>query len=185
VITCNQCNGSGHKVVVQQTPFGRIQQTIQCNHCNGDGNIPKNKCNTCHGSGITVKDEIVDVNIPSGAIDGMQLIMEGNGNHIKNGIPGDLFLIIKEIPDDKFKRRDIDLICEEWISITDAVFGTSMNIDTPHGVVNLRIPNGCESGRVFEIRGKGIPNLSNNGRAYVSTGNGNLNIKANVAIKKY
>lgn len=184
ISSCHTCSGSGHRVIVQQTPFGRIQQTIQCDVCHGDGNIPKSKCGSCNGGGVTIKEEIIDINIPSGAIDGMQLVMEGNGNHIKNGTPGDLFLIIKEIPDDKFKRKDIDLHCEEWISIPDAVFGTSINVDTPHGVINLIIPNGSESGKIFKVKGKGIPNLAFNGRGYVSNGTGDLNVKVSVRIPK-
>jgi len=111
----------------------------------------------------------------------MQLTMQGNGNDIRDGRSGDLHILIEEIPDPKFKRKDNNIECDEWISISDAVLGRKLEIETLHGAVILDIPAGCESGRIFTVRGKGIPQLSQNGNVY---GYGNLNIKVNVKIPK-
>jgi len=177
--TCVTCNGSGQRVVVQQTPFGRVQQNAVCNTCEGSGKSIKDKCTGCIGSGIINKDEVIDVKIPAGASNGMQLSMPGYGNFVRGGEAGDLFIVIEEIPDDKFRRDGTNLKYNQWISIPDAVLGCSFSVDTPHGIVDVKVPNGCESGRIFTIKGKGVPNLSMNGNTY---GNGDLNIIVNVSI---
>lgn len=181
VVVCKSCNGSGQKIVVQQTQIGRIQRSMTCDECGGQGKSVKNKCGNCHGEGTIYKEEVVDIKIPSGAINGMQLTMPDLGNHIRDGHPGDLHIVIEEIPDPKFKRDGTNLHCDEWISISDAVLGTEIKIDSPMGMITLKVASGCESGKVFNIRGKGIPNLSHNGNSY---GNGDLNVKVNVSIPK-
>ncbi len=181
VSSCQSCNGTGQKMFIQQTPFGRIQQLAPCRDCGGEGSIIKNKCSTCHGHGTTSKEESIDINIPPGALNGVQLNIQGNGNHIKDGIPGDLLIQIDEIPDPKFKRHEYNINCDEWISISDAVLGTDIIVDSPTGTIKLKIPNGCESGKVFSIKGKGFPILSSNGHVY---NHGDLHIKVNVSIPK-
>ena len=180
-ITCNTCGGTGQRVIVQQSPIGRIQQVMTCNECNGQGKTVKNKCVDCHGEGIIYKEETIDIKIPPGALNGMQLTMPGYGNFIRDGEPGDLYIVIEEIPDEKFTRENTNLNCEKWISITDAVLGSDIQIDTPNGLIDIKVPAGCASGKVISIKGKGIPNLSQNGNVY---GYGDLNIKLNVKIPK-
>ena len=179
--TCRTCNGAGQRVVIQQTPVGRIQQIVSCGDCQGQGSTYKTRCREWHGEGVTYKEEVIDIKIPAGAVSGMQLTMQGNGNHVKGGDPGDLYIIIDEMPDKKFKREGINLYCDEWITISDAVLGTKIDVDTPTGNVDIKIDQGCESGKVFTIRGKGIPNIGSNGSIY---GNGDLHIKVNVKIPK-
>lgn len=179
--TCNGCNGSGQRVVLQQTPFGHVQQATVCNGCNGSGKTIINKCNTCSGNGTVNKEESLDVVIPAGVDSGMQLNMKGQGNCIRDGIPGDLFILIEQIKHNRFIRDGIDLYTDEWISISDAVLGTKLNIHTMMGDINLNITPGCESGKVFTSNGKGVPNLGSNGRIH---GSGNLYIKVNVKIPK-
>lgn len=181
IITCNGCNGSGKKVISQITPFGRIQQTTVCNECQGEGEKVKHRCVKCHGHGTESKEEIIDINIPPGAINGMQMTMKGYGNQIRNGISGDLYIVIEDIPDSKFKRDGVNLITEEWISISDAVLGSEMEIDSPTGSIKLKIPNGCDSGKIFNIKQRGIPILSHNGSI---VGYGDLLIKVNIKIPK-
>jgi molecular chaperone DnaJ len=181
VVSCHGCNGTGHKTIVQSTPFGRIQQTMMCNDCHGEGTTVKHRCGKCHGVGTESKEEIIDINIPPGAINGMQMTMAGYGNQIKNGINGDLYIVIEDIPDPKFRREGVNLVYEEWISIPDAVLGTEIEINSPTGKVKLKIPNGCDSGKVFNIKQKGIPMLSHNGTV---GGYGDLLIKVNIKIPK-
>ena len=178
---CLACNGSGYRTVSQQTPFGRIQQTAPCNNCNATGKNVFNKCGKCHGSGVVSSEETIDVHIPAGVGNGMNLSMQGQGNFVRDGLAGDLHILIEEIPDPKFKRHGNDLYCEEWISIPDAVLGTTLNLKTPNSDVDIRVEPGTESGKVFTVSGKGVPNLSQNGRVY---GSGNLNIQVNVKIPK-
>lgn len=180
-IKCNSCNGTGQTVKNIQTGFGMMQQAISCMTCEGTGYIVKNKCNTCRGAGVAPKMESINVNIPAGVSNGMQLNMQGAGHEIKDGINGDLFIRIDEIPDDNFRREGNNLNHEIWISISEAVLGTSKTIKAPTGELKFNIEPGCDSGKVFNFSGKGTPNVSHDGRHY---GSGNLFVKVNVKIPK-
>ena len=176
---CLACNGFGHRNVTQHTHFGVITQTVACNVCNSSGQIVSNPCKSCNGEGTTLVDEVVDIDLPKGLSNGIVLTMSGHGNHVRDGQPGDLQISIVEIPHNKFKRDGNDIYCDEWISIPDAVLGTNIKIQTIQGEVDIKVDEGCESGKIFNIRGKGTPVLSNNGQPY---GSGNLYVKVNVKI---
>ena len=179
--TCSGCNGFGRKNYTQQTPFGTISQTVTCNDCGGNGRQVTNRCGSCNGHGTQDKEEIVEINIPRGAYSGMGMTLQGYGNHIRSGIPGDLQVIIEEIPHDKFKRVSSDLNCEESISISDAVLGTTIEIDTFSGKQTLNVLPGTESGKIVRIHGRGLPTISPSGQ---TVGVGNLDIKLNIKIPK-
>lgn len=178
---CLACNGSGQRNVTQQTHFGIITQTIPCSNCNASGQVISNPCKSCKGEGTQLTDGVVDINLPKGVAGGMSLSMQGYGNHVRGGQPGDLQVLIDEIRHPKFRREGNDLYCEEIISIPDAVLGTKLNIPTIQGDIDLTIDPGCDSGKVFSVRDKGIPVLLNNGQNH---GVGNLYIKVNVNIPK-
>jgi len=178
---CLSCNGSGHRTVSQQTPFGRIQQTAPCNNCSGSGKNVFNKCSSCEGEGVLSNEESIDINIPAGVGNGMNMTMQGYGNYIRDGIAGDLQVLIQEIPHSKFSRQGNDLYCQEWISISDAVLGTHFEVETPRESIKIKVDPGTESGKVFTINSKGVPNLASNGRSY---GSGDLHIQVNVKIPK-
>ena len=178
---CNSCNGSGQRIISQQTPFGNIQHSVPCPSCNSTGQTIINKCNKCNGDGTKLTEETIEVNLPKGAANGMQFTMSGNGNHIRGGVPGDLYILINELKHSRFRRDGNELHVDEWISIPDAVLGTKIVVNTLHGDVDLITGNGCESGKVFVINGKGTPILNNYGNL---VGNGNLHIKVNVKIPK-
>jgi molecular chaperone DnaJ len=177
ITTCLPCNGSGYRTYIQNTPFGSIRQTAVCSHCNGSGKTIKNPCKTCHGSGSNSKEEIVDIDIPAGAIDGSFLSMPQYGNHIRDGVPGDLQIVVSEIPDPQFRREDVNLIYEDHISIIDAIIGAEKKIKIPHGVeVKYKIDPGSNHGKLLRIVGKGIPDIHYRGH------NGDLFIRLNVKI---
>ena len=181
VKSCLACNGSGQRNVTQSTPFGVITQSAPCNNCGATGQVVSNPCRSCHGAGTQAAEEVVDINLPKGVVGGMSLNMSGYGNHVRGGVPGDLQILVDEIKHPKFSREGNDLHCEEWISIPEAVLGTKINLDFITGQINFDIPQGCESGKVFRMSGKGIPVLTNDGRNH---GTGNLYIKVNVKIPK-
>jgi molecular chaperone DnaJ len=179
--SCNICGGSGQRTMSQQTPFGTISQSVPCNNCSASGQVISNPCKSCGGNGTVLEEEITEVDLPKGVSSGMNLTMGGYGNHIRDGQPGDLQILIDEVTHNKFMRDGNDLYCDEWISIPDAVLGTKIDIPTIQGDVRINVEPGCESGRVFTIQGKGTPVLLNNGKVY---GNGNLYIKVNITIPK-
>ncbi len=181
VRSCPTCGGAGVRTVTQQTPFGTISQTIGCNHCGGAGRFVQNRCSSCQGSGTTLKDETVDIIVPKGVSDGINLNMKGYGNFVKDGEPGDLHIIVEELPHSRYKRDGNNLFCDEWIEIPEAVLGTILRVETPYGESRLEIFSGCESGKVFTIPGRGTPNITHMGNTESA---GSLFVKVNVKIPK-
>lgn len=157
---CIPCNGSGQRVIVQNTPFGQIRQASTCPDCAGSGTQIHSKCRDCSGNGTILKEETVEVDIPAGLSNGMQLQMSGNGNHVRNGVPGDLFIVIEEVREFYFKRENNNIIVEKEISVLDAIIGSHLKIKTPHGDVPLTIEPGTSHGKQIRVQGKGIPDIN-------------------------
>ena len=176
VMNCGSCNGSGRKVVSQNTPFGQIRQETLCNDCSGSGQIIKNKCSHCHGEGTTLKEQVVDVEIPKGVGNGMQLSMHGFGNAIRDGISGDLQIIVEEIRENYFKREGGNLIIEKEVSVIDAIIGANVKVKTPHGEMVIVIEPGTQYGKISKIHGKGVADIHH--------GLGDLIINIKVVIPK-
>jgi molecular chaperone DnaJ len=173
---CGVCQGTGQRRVVQQTPFGTIQQVISCNSCNGQGQITRTACNNCKGHGTTPNEETVEIKVPKGAINGVNFNMSQHGNWIKNGQPGDLYILIEETPDQNFKREDNNLVYDQSISVIDAILGKEIHLTTPHGDIKFSITPGTTHGKTLRIQGKGVPDLNHNGRI------GDLFLKMNIRI---
>ena len=176
VRSCIPCSGTGQRTVVQNTPFGQVRQVTTCPDCSGSGQIVMNKCNDCRGDGTVVKEQTVDVEIPAGVSNGMQLSMTGFGNHIRNGQPGDLHIIVEEERDFSFKRENNNIIVEKTISVIDAIIGSNIKVKTPHGEISVAIEPGTEHGKVIRMSGKGIPDIQ--------YGMGDLYIKISIKIPK-
>ena len=157
VSTCGSCSGSGHRTVVQNSPFGQVRQTVTCSLCQGEGSVPKDQCRSCHGTGATPIQETIEVQIPKGAVDGSHLTMPKYGNYSKGGEYGDLQIFIDEIEDAKFMREENNLIYEHEISIIDSILGKEFKIKSPQGDVSFVIPPGTNHGKVLKVSGKGVP----------------------------
>jgi len=155
--TCGPCNGTGQRSMVQQTPFGTVRQSVTCTMCGGEGKVSREPCKTCHGMATSPKQEVIDIQIPKGTIDGTHMSMAGYGNWIKGGDFGDLQIFIEEIPDPNFKREDNNLLYEHEISIIDAILGKEFKIKSPQGDVSFTINPGTTHGKLIKISGKGIP----------------------------
>lgn len=157
--TCIPCDGLGQRTVVQNTPFGQIRNSSICPDCNGSGNQISNKCKICHGQGTTAKEQTIDVEIPKGVGNGMQMTMEGLGNHIINGIPGDLYILFDEIREMYFRREGGNIIVDQEISVIDAIIGANISVKTPHGDIMVVIEPGTEHGKIIRIHGKGVSDI--------------------------
>ncbi len=173
---CLPCQGTGQRTVVQNTQFGQIRTNTFCPDCQGSGKIINNKCKDCHGDGTKSKEQVVDVDIPAGVSNGMQLNMQGYGNHIRNGIPGDLQIIIEEITESYFTREGNNIVVDRTISVLDAILGSIIKVKTPRGETPITIEPGTEHGKVIRITGKGIPGIN--------YGLGDLFIRISVKIPK-
>ncbi|MBP6066043.1 molecular chaperone DnaJ [Bacteroides sp.] len=162
--TCPTCKGSGSVIRNQQTILGTMQTRVTCSTCSGEGKIIKNKCKSCGGDGIVHGEEIVSVNIPAGVAEGMQLSMGGKGNAGKrNGIPGDLLILVEEEPHDELIRDDNDLIYNLLLSFPTAALGGTVEIPTIENRVKVKIDAGTQPGKVLRLRGKGLPNVNGYG----------------------
>lgn len=160
VKTCHTCNGSGYVRRVQQTFLGQMQTTAACPTCNGSGEMITDKCGSCKGEGRVYGEEMISLDIPAGVGEGMQLSMNGKGNAGMNGGgSGDLLINIKEKEHEYFTRDGNNILHELDVNFADAALGTSMEVPTLTGNVKITLPQGTPSGKIFRLRGKGLPSI--------------------------
>ncbi len=163
--TCPECKGTGRVVRTQQSFFGMMRSEVPCPHCQGEGKIIKNKCNHCHGEGVILGEEVVEVQIPAGVVEGMQLSMRGKGNAGKRGgINGDLLIVIEEEKHPELIRDENDLIYSLLLDIPTAILGGFAEIPTIDGRAKVTIDPGTQPGKVLRLRGKGLPTLNGYGK---------------------
>ncbi|WP_299128988.1 molecular chaperone DnaJ [uncultured Winogradskyella sp.] len=163
--TCTTCNGIGQVTKVTNTILGRMQTSAPCQTCGGSGQIIDKKPADADAHGLKVSEETVAVKIPAGVVDGMQLKVTGKGNEAPgNGISGDLLVVIAEEEHPNLKREGDNLHYDMYVSLPDAVLGTSKEIDTVTGKVRIKIEAGVQSGKILRLRGKGIPSINGYGK---------------------
>lgn len=163
--TCKTCHGSGSITRVQQTILGAMQTQTTCGTCHGEGRIVKDKCATCHGDGIVREEEVININIPAGVTEGMQLSMQGKGNAApRGGINGDLLIVIEEEEHPHLKREGNHLIYYLNIGFPDAALGTTVEVPTIDAKAKIKIDPGTQSGKVLRLKGKGLPDVNSYGR---------------------
>jgi molecular chaperone DnaJ len=157
---CPTCHGTGQIKRVTNTFLGQMMTASACNICNGDGKIITNKCKTCHGEGRVNGEEVVNLNIPAGVMEGLQLSVSGKGNAaMRGGVPGDLIVLIEEEEHPFLKRDNLDVIYDLSVNFADAALGTSVEVPTIDGRAQIHIPAGTQSGKMFKLKDKGIPEL--------------------------
>lgn len=158
--TCAVCKGTGQQEVIQNTAFGRIVNRRVCSACNGQGQMIKEKCNDCHGSGKIKKQRKIHVKIPAGVDDESQLRVSGEGEAgTKGGPSGDLYIILRVKSHDFFEREGDDVFCEIPLTFAQAALGDEIEIPTLTEKVKLKIPAGTQTGTYFRLKGRGVPRL--------------------------
>jgi molecular chaperone DnaJ len=163
--TCPNCDGQGQVTQVQQTPFGRMQQTGTCRRCEGEGTLYSETCSTCGGEGQVREESTLTVDIPAGIRDGQTLRMEGEGAPGPNRGPnGDLLIEVSVADHPDFDRDGDDLHYQHPISFPQATFGDTVEVPTLDGTVEMDVPAGTQSGETFRLQGKGMPRLRRRGR---------------------
>lgn len=163
--TCQTCQGAGAVRRVTNTILGQMQTTATCPTCNGEGTIITNKCTSCHGEGISRGEETININIPAGVADGMQLSMSGKGNAAtRGGVPGDLIILIEEIEHEFLKRDGNNISFDLYLSFIDATLGTSVEIPTIEGKAKIKIEPGTQAGKILRLKGKGIREVNSYSR---------------------
>ncbi|MFL0084234.1 molecular chaperone DnaJ [Tenacibaculum maritimum] len=163
--TCTTCNGSGQQMRVTNTILGRMQTATTCSTCHGAGEMIKSKPNGADAQGLVVSEETVSINIPQGVSEGVQLKVGGKGNEApgKNSIAGDLLVLIEEISHEKLKREGSNIHYDLYINFSEAVLGTSKEIETVTGKVKIKIDSGTQSGKILRLKGKGLPSIERYG----------------------
>jgi len=176
--TCSTCHGTGQVTRVSNTFLGQMQTTSTCPTCNGEGKTITHKCDACFGEGIVSKEETINFTIPAGVSEGMQLKVSGKGNAARRGgINGDLIVLVTEERHPDLIRDGNDLLYNLYLSIPDAILGTTVEIPTIENKVKIRIEPGTQPGKVLRIRGKGIPDVNGYGK-------GDLLVSINVWVPK-
>lgn len=151
---CSQCRGSGRTVVSN----GYFQLAQTCPRCGGEGSIIQSPCTNCHGEGRSKVTQKIKVKIPAGVDTGSNLRVRGEGEAGTAG-RGDLYVIIEVREHPVFKRHGNDLLVEINISLSKAILGAEVEVPTLAGHVRMKIPNGTQSGKIFRLKEKGIPDL--------------------------
>lgn len=165
VQTCNTCRGAGVVRQVRSTFLGQMQTTATCPTCHGSGKTITASCPKCKGDGRMYGEEMIEIEIPAGVEEGMQLSLRGKGNAGRQGGPaGDLLINIEEKSHESLQRDGMNLIHDLYINFADAALGTSKEVPTIDGRVKIKIPAGTQSGKIFRLKEKGLPSVQSYGK---------------------
>jgi molecular chaperone DnaJ len=165
VSACPKCHGAGQIRTTRRTIFGQLASVITCDRCEGSGKIADNPCKECHGSGAKRRLKTLKVKIPPGVEDGQRIRVSKEGElGYKGSLPGDLYIRLHVKDHATFKRDAENIYSEIPISFYQAALGTKVEVDTVDGKVELKIPSGTQSGKIFRLKGKGAHVLNGQGR---------------------
>ncbi len=157
---CPTCGGYGQ--VERQTSMGFFitRSVVECPQCRGRGWLSERDCRQCRGSGRATRERQISVKVPAGVHDGQSIRVRGEGEPGRTGAHrGDLRCVIRVRPHEFFQRDGDHVICVLPISFTQAALGAQVEVPTLTGAAPLRIPPGTQYGTVFQLAGKGLPNL--------------------------
>jgi molecular chaperone DnaJ len=176
--SCKTCKGSGAKAgtspVVCATCGGRGQVhrnqgfftlASACPRCRGEGSFIEHPCADCRGAGKQPEKSEIKLKIPAGVEDGLRLRVPQQGDAGDQGAPrGDLYVVVREHEHRVFQRNGADLLCELPFAFHQLALGDKVEIPTLRGRAEMSIPPGTQSGKVFRLRGQGLPELEGSGR---------------------
>lgn len=180
-VTCSKCEGSGAKPGTGRKICPECQGTGQvsysrgglfsfsfsqtCSRCGGTGEVIETPCQVCNGRGKVKKSSSISLKIPPGVDTGTSIRVRGKGEAGELGGPsGDLYVVIRVKPHKIFRREGDDLYTEVPISFTTACLGGEIEVSTIRSSVNMRIPPGTPTDKVFRLKGKGMPSLHGGGQ---------------------
>jgi len=177
--TCQRCGGSGQLQAVSRTPFGQVVRTATCDVCGGDGRVPSQPCHICDGRGRRVEHVKLSVDVPGGIASGQRIRVAGRGHAgERGGPPGDLYLLVAVRDDPRFLRDGDDLVTVVDVAAPLAALGTTVQVPSIDGEVELEIPPGAQPNETLVLRGRGMPSLR--GRR-----SGDLRVVVNVVIPRH
>ena len=157
---CETCGGAGQVRQVTRTAFGQLVQSGLCPTCQGAGKIPEHPCEHCGGSGREARERTWDVDIPAGIEDGQRIRIGGAGHAGEPGAPpGDLYVLVRVLADERFERRGDDLVTVIDVPATQAMLGGAVEVETLDGKRSVEIPPGAQHGDSVRLDGLGLPSL--------------------------
>jgi molecular chaperone DnaJ len=162
--TCPQCGGSGEMRRVQNTILGQIMTSTTCDRCGGEGVIIDDPCPTCRGRGRVSKSRTVDVKVPAGVDEQSTLRISGQGEQVKAGIPGDLFVQLRIKSHAELGRTGKHILYDLPVNVAQATLGAEIEIPTVEGRVVFTVPPGTQPNQQFRLRGRGVPDLRGGAR---------------------
>ncbi len=161
---CATCGGTGKISKVVNSFFGTMQTAVVCSSCHGIGKYPEKECGACHGKGVSRGKRVLKVKIPAGIEDGGTIRFSGEGEAVRGGQSGDLYLHVRIKPSKEFERQDHDIWSKAVISFKTAALGGVVDVPTVDGPKELKIPSGTQSGTILKLKGLGVPYLKGTGR---------------------
>jgi molecular chaperone DnaJ len=175
---CERCRGAGQSQSAMRTPFGQMLRTVVCDVCHGDGRVPRTPCGRCAGNGRLKARRSEQVAIPAGIADGQRIRVSGRGHAGEHGAaPGDLYVLVRVAPDERFVREGDDLITALDVPAPLASLGASFDVPTLEGEQQVLVPEGAQPGEILTVRGQGMPALRGRRR-------GDLRIVVNVVVPR-
>jgi molecular chaperone DnaJ len=177
--TCPRCEGTGQLRAVSRTPFGQVVRSAVCDVCGGDGKVARDPCRTCTGRGRRVEREKVSVDVPAGIADGQRIRIAGRGHAGERGGPaGDLYVLVRVREDPRFIRDGDDLVTAVDVAAPLAAIGTTVDVPTVDGSIEIDIPAGTQPHETLTVRGRGLPALRGHRK-------GDLRVIVNVVIPRH
>lgn len=153
-VRCGACQGQGHVRLAR----GHMTFVRPCEACRAEGVVRHGPCPACQGTGLQTRVETHVVRLPPGVMDGEERRERGLGHAGAGGAtPGDLRIRVRVPTDDRWERRDDDLHVTVPVAIHEAVLGTRLDLETPDGLVRLRVPPGTQGGQRLRLRERGVP----------------------------
>jgi molecular chaperone DnaJ len=161
VVACESCGGRGQ--LHYQQGFFTITRT--CPVCQGAGQVVRERCPECRGQGRIEKERTIELRIPPGVDTGTRLRITAEGEPgINGGPPGDLYVVLEVKEHPFFERRNSDLYCTIPITVAQAALGAEIMVPTLNGEEKLKIPEGTQTGSIFRLKGKGLPDPHGGGK---------------------
>jgi len=158
---CQTCSGSGQ--VRYQQGFFSVART--CSACRGAGQVIKTPCKECKGAGRVQKEKQMEVKIPAGVETGSRLRVQSEGEAGTQGGPaGDLYVVIHVAEHEEFERQGSNLYEAVPITFAQAALGADIMVKTLDGEEKVKVPMGTQTGTVFRLKGKGMPQLGGRGK---------------------
>jgi molecular chaperone DnaJ len=178
-VTCPECNGAGRLQQVSRTAFGEFVRTQACPRCGGAGRLVEHPCRDCDGSGRTLDERELEVEIPAGIHDGQRIRLSGEGHAgLLGGRSGDLYVLVRVRPHPRFVREGDDVFSTVDLTMTQAALGAKVKVPTLEGEVELEFEAGTQPGEIRVLRGLGMPVLHAFGR-------GDHRVVVNVAVPRH